>query len=109
MRLFLVGLAISASATLQASTLIDVTFPDGTGTNPTFLEIDNGLGGGAGTWTQETGVLFSAMANNSTTGAASETTIDFTTLSPEESLVLSVEVASRTGTNIANGMFIGFQ
>ncbi len=104
-------LALFAGSTfaLHAQTIIDVNFPDGTGTNPTFLEIDNGLGGGTGTWTQSTGVLFSTTANNSTTGAASDTNIDFTALGPDDALVLNVEVSARTGTNIANGMFIGFQ
>ena len=102
------GLSIFASGLLSAQSIIDVTFPDGTGTNALFEEIDNGLGGGTGTWTQATGVLYSTTANNSTTGAASRETIDFTTLG-SDSLTLTVEATSRTGTNVANGMFIGFQ
>lgn len=103
------GLAVLASlATASSQTLIDVAFPDGTGTNATFLEIDNEVGGGANMWTQDTGVLFSALANNSTAGAASDTTIDFTALGTE-SLTLSVDVASVSGGLIANGIFIGFQ
>ena len=106
--LLVTGLIIFSSGPLLSQTLIDVTFPDGTGTNALFEEIDNGLGGGTGTWTQSTGVLFSTTANNSTTGAASQGTIDFTALGGD-SLTLTVEVDSRTGTNVANGMFIGFQ
>jgi hypothetical protein len=92
----------------QAQTIIDVTFPDGTGTNPTFLEIDNDLGGGTSTWTQSTGILSGNTTANSSIGAASETTVDFGALG-DKSLVLTMEVASVTGSVIANGMFIGFQ
>ena len=106
--LLLIPVLWSCATGLDAQTLIDVEFPDGTGTNPVFLEIDNGLGGGTGTWMQSTGVLFSTTTDNSTTGAASATTVDFGALG-SDSLTLSVEVSSRTGTNVANGMFIGFQ
>ena len=99
---------LATGVSLGAGTLIDVSFPDGTGTNAGFSEIDNGLGGGTSTWTQATGVVFSNTANNSAVGAASDTTIDFTALG-SDSLILTVDVASRTGTNVANGMFIGFQ
>ena len=103
----LAGYLLLSSITLsQAQTLIDVSFPEGTGTNPTFLEIDNGVGDNV--WTQETGVLLSATSNNSTAGAASDTTIDFTTLGTD-SLTLSMEVASVSGGIIANGIFMGFQ
>ena len=87
--------------------LIDVPFPSGVGTNATFLIIDNGVGG-TGSWDQSTGVVTSITANNSTTGAASELAIDFGELG-DDTLTLSVEVSSRTGTNSSNGMFIGFQ
>lgn len=93
---------------LSAQVLLDVAFPDGTGINPTFLQIDNGVGGGSGSWTQETGVVVSNTISNSTTGAASNHTIDFTSLGGD-TVNLSVEVASRTGTGQANGTFIGFQ
>jgi len=107
--LALLGSSLLASLSItKAQTLIDVSFPDGTGTNATFLEIDNDVGGGTNMWTQETGVLYSTTANNSTAGAASETTIDFTALGTE-SLTLSVDVASVSGGLIANGIFIGFQ
>lgn len=99
---------LAAGISHGAGTLIDVSFPDGTGTNPTFLEIDNGLGGGTSSWTQSTGVLFSNTTNNSSVGAASDTTIDFAALGSDR-LTLRVDVASRTGSNVANGMFIGFQ
>ncbi|MEP2775170.1 MAG: PEP-CTERM sorting domain-containing protein [Luteolibacter sp.] len=89
-----------------STTLIDVTFPSGTGTNPTFLEIDNGVG--SNSWTQSTGVLSTSTSNNSAVGAASDTTIDFSALG-SDSLVLTVTVASVTGTPTANGYFIGFQ
>lgn len=89
-----------------STTLIDVSFPTGTGTNPTFLEIDNGVG--ANTWTQATGVISTSTANNSAVGAASDTTTDFTALG-SDSLVLTANVSSVTGTLIANGMFVGFQ
>lgn len=89
-----------------AGLLIDVNFPDGTGTNPTFLEIDNGVG--VNTWTQATGVLSSSTSNNSSIGAASDTTVDFSTLGGEV-LVLNASVSSVTGTLVANGMFVGFQ
>lgn len=101
-------LAVALTANLPAQTIIDVTFPGGTGTNPTFLEIDNGLGGGTSTWTQATGVLFSNTTANSAVGAASDPAIDFTALG-NDALVLEVVVPSRTGSNSANGMFIGFQ
>ncbi|MFT4550530.1 MAG: hypothetical protein ACI8XO_000507 [Verrucomicrobiales bacterium] len=105
----LAGLCFLASISFaQAQTLINASFPDGTGTNATFLEIDNGVGDGMNSWTQETGVLFSTTANNSTAGAASEATIDFTALG-SESLTLSVDVASVSGGLIANGIFVGFQ
>jgi hypothetical protein len=86
--------------------LIDVNFPDGTGTNPNFLEIDNGVGDN--TWTQATGVFSSSTSNNSSIGAASETVIDFSTLGGEK-LVLTANVSSVSGTLVANGMFVGFQ
>ena len=89
------------------TTLIDVSFPDGTGTNPTFLEIDNGVGA-SNTWTQATGVLASSASNNSSIGAASDLTVDFSTLGGD-SLVLRASIASFTGTPIANGIFVGFQ
>lgn len=88
--------------------LIDVNFPPGTGTNATFLTIDNEVGGLMGTWDQASGVVTSTAVNNSTTGAASDLTIDFGSLG-SDSLTLSVEVLSRTGVVAANGMFIGFQ
>lgn len=100
------GLAIGASH--GATTLLDVTFPSGTGTNPNFLVIDNGVGAPNNTWTQATGVLSSSTANNSSIGAASDSTFDFSTIGTD-SLVLTANVASVTGTSIANGMFIGFQ
>lgn len=106
MKPLLLALFAAGAASLHAQSLIDVTFPDGTGTNPTFLEIDNGVGDNF--WTQSTGVLSSSTSNNSSIGAASDTTIAFSTLGTD-SLVLSVDVASVTGISIANGMFIGFQ
>ena len=105
----LVLLVISACAgtTLGQVTLIDVDFPNGTGTNPTFLEIDNGVGG-TNSWTQSSGVLTTSTTSNSTGGAASDQTIDFPTLG-DDTLVLTVNIAPRTGSNSTNGMFIGFQ
>ena len=68
--------ALAGSAQAQ-TTLIDVTFPDGTGTNPTFLEILNGpTAASGGNWTQATGVIHSGTNGNSTTACASDTTID---------------------------------
>lgn len=96
----------ACATSLHAQTLVDVTFPDGIGTNPTFLEIDNGVGDNL--WTQTTGILSSSTSNNSSIGAASDATISFSTLG-SDALVLNVNVASVTGTSIANGMFIGFQ
>lgn len=90
----------------HAVTIIDANFPDGTGTNPLFLEIDNAVG--SNTWTQGTGVLGSSTANNSSIGAASDTTIDFATLGSDR-LILTMSVASVTGTIQANGIFLGFQ
>ena len=89
-----------------STTLIDVTFPTGTGTNPTLLEIDNAVG--TNTWTQATGVLSSSTANNSSIGAASNTTVDFSAIG-SDSLVLTANVSSVTGTLTSNGMFVGFQ
>ena len=105
-RHLLVGCTLAGSATAQV-TLIDVAFPSGTGTNPTFLEIDNGVGSN-NTWKQSTGVLETSQTSNSTAGAASDLTIDFPSLG-DDALTLTVVVPSRTGTNSANGMFIGFQ
>ena len=90
----------------HGATLIDATFPGGTGTNPTFLEMDNAVG--ANSWTQATGVLSSSNANNSSIGAASSTTVDFSAIG-SDSLVLTANVASVSGTLVANGMFVGFQ
>ncbi len=104
----LLCILLGAGLSHGANTIIDVTFPGGGGTNPNFSEIDNGLGGGSSTWTQSTGVLFSNTTNNSAVGAASATSIDFTGLG-SDSLILTVDVTSRTGVNVANGMFIGFQ
>jgi hypothetical protein len=99
---------LSAGLSHGATTLIDVTFPTGTGTNPNFSEIDNAVGGGTSTWTQATGVLATNATANAAVGAASDTTVDFTALGGD-SLVLTVVVSSVTGTKIANGLFIGFQ
>ena len=68
-----------ACSTIQADTiLIDADFPGGTWTNPTFTEIDNDVGNNS--WTQSTGVLATSMGGNSTVGAVSASTVDFTTL-----------------------------
>ena len=54
-----------------STTLIDVSFPAGTGTNPTSLEIDNGVG--SNSWTQASGVLSTSTNDNSAVAAASDT------------------------------------
>lgn len=106
MKSILLTSLLAAGLASGSTTLLDVNFPDGTGTNPNFLEIDNGVG--ANTWTQSTGVLATSTSNNSAVGAASDSTITFSGLG-SDSLVLNVNVSSVTGTTIANGMFIGFQ
>ena len=101
-------LTILAMANCHGVTLIDVTFPTGTGTNPTFTEIDNGVGT-TNTWTQDTGVLSTSTAANSTVGAASETMVAFTELG-SDALVLEFSISAASFNTInANGIFLGFQ
>lgn len=104
----LAGMSLLASIPLaQAQTLIDVSFPDGTGTNPLFLEIDNEVGED-NVWIQDSGVLSSSLTINSTIAAASNLLVDFTALG-SDSLTLDIDVESLDGSIIANGIFIGFQ
>jgi len=101
-----------------ATTLINATWddPGDTEVNPTFLQIYNGVGGDTtnNAWHQDTGTVDigkRVKQSGPAVGAASETTIDFPSLAPTESLVLTVDVKSMANTaNInANGFFIGFQ
>jgi arylsulfatase A-like enzyme len=90
--------------------LIDARF-DGlvNDTNNTFNLISNAPSDGSGgAWDQATGIVTRGSANNSTAGAVSDTTIDFTSLSAE-SVVIAVEIESATGSITANGIFIGLQ
>ena len=102
------SLLLSTAVAHGSTTLIDVTFPTGTGTNPTFTEIDNGLG--SSSWTQATGVLSTGGGvTNTSVGAVSAQTADFTVLGAD-SFVLEVSVASTSFSILnANGMFVGFQ
>jgi len=97
---------LTAGMSHGSTTLIDVTFPGGTGTNPTFNGFSNNVG--TNSWTQSTGVLSTSTSNNSTMAAISANATDFTSLG-SDSLVMTTRVTSADGTLAANGNFIGFQ
>ena len=103
-----VAVAAMACASVQAGVIIDVNFSAGTGTNPAFTEIDNGLGGG-GTWDQSSGLVTRGAAETSTVGASSTTVFDPSSMPSTESLVMHTVVGGTTGVLNYNGLFIGFQ
>ena len=103
-------LLFAASAGFSnATTLIDVTWGSGTGTNPTMVRASNNVAPTAN-WAQSTGVLDSKGVQSSGIYAVSSTTVDFTSLG-SDSLVFTTTVAG-AGSGMqpwANGLFIGFQ